>query len=242
MTPTPCLPDSHAHDRRRLPYDRHPLMHDRRRLLRAALALAAGAAGGGAWTLAGAQGAALQQPTPRMMAGPFYPDRLPAESDADLSRLAGRGARAAGQLLVLSGRVLDTRGQPQAGAEVELWQANTHGRYMHSADTEASGPLDPGFQGYGLLITDAQGRYRFTTVLPGPYGSRTPHLHFNARNATRRLTTQMFFEGEKRNERDGLFRSLDQDARRALTARPAEPAPGAQAGALALAWDIVLPA
>lgn len=219
MTPTPALPETTRRDR------------PRRRFVLGGLALAAGAVSPG---LLRAQATA---PTPRMSEGPFYPDRLPEERDADLTRLAGRSARAAGTLMVLSGRVLDTRGRPLAGAQLEVWQANTHGRYLHSADRESSGPLDPNFQGYAALRTDAEGRYRILTVRPGRYPGRTPHLHFNALQGGQQLTTQMFFADEPHNERDGLYRSLDAAARRALTARPE----GSRDGALALAWDIVLP-
>lgn len=228
LTPTPILADAGP----------------RRRLLRAALALAAGAAAGSAGLLQAqdaTRGAGLR-PTPPLALGPFYPDRMPTETDADLTRMASRAARAEGQLVVLAGRLVDTRGRPLAGAQLELWQANTHGRYTHSADNDGSGPLDPNFQGYGRLSTDAQGRYSLTTILPGPYGARTPHLHFIASHGTTRLTTQMFFEGEKANERDGLFRALGIEARRAVTARKTDLPAGSPPGAQALAWEIVLPA
>jgi protocatechuate 3,4-dioxygenase, beta subunit len=184
------------------------------------------------------------RPTPAMTEGPFYPDRLPADRDADLATVAGRPGAAAGRLLYLSGRVLDARERPLANARIELWQANANGRYIHSADGDASGALDPNFQGYAALATDAEGRYRIRTVLPGPYPGRTRHLHFNffggTRDRKRKLTTQMFFEGERDNERDGVYRALDRDERRAATGRYADPAPGAEARSLAVSWDVVL--
>lgn len=183
---------------------------------------------------------ARPRPTPAMTEGPFYPDRLPADRDADLATVAGRPTRAAGRLLYVSGRVLDARGQPIANARIELWQANAHGRYIHSADTDASRAPDPNFQGYGALATDAEGRYRIRTVLPGPYPGRTRHLHFNFAGGRAKLTTQMFFEGERGNEDDGVYRALDREERRAATGRYVDPAPGTEAQALAVSWDVVL--
>jgi protocatechuate 3,4-dioxygenase beta subunit len=220
MNPTPHLPDSH-----------------RRRIVRAVLAAGAGALLGPVQLLA--QERALRA-TPAVALGPFYPDRLPEDQDADLTAVAGRQGRAAGQILYLSGRVLDTRRRPIPGARLELWQANAHGRYIHSADGEASGPLDPNFQGYASLRTDAQGRYRIKTVKPAPYSGRTAHLHFNVEGGRVKLTTQMFFEGERQNERDGLYRWLSREDRGAATGRWEERAAGMEEKALAAAWDIVL--
>ena len=178
--------------------------------------------------------------TPAVALGPFYPDRLPADRDADLTAVAGRPGRAAGQILYLSGRILDTRGRPLSGSRLELWQANAHGRYIHSADSDASGPLDPNFQGYASLRADNEGRYRIKTIKPAPYSGRAPHLHFNAEGARAKLTTQMFFEGERLNERDGLYRWLSREDRRAATGRWVERASDMEAKALAAVWDIVL--
>lgn len=212
MKPTPCIPD-----------------RQRRLLLTAPLLL-----------LPGALGAQQRRPTPRMTLGPFYPDALPAERDADLTTVAGQPGRAAGTLLYVSGRVTDTRGKPLPKARLELWQANDKGRYIHSADTDASGALDPNFQGYAALLTDAQGRYRIKTIKPAPYSGRTPHLHFIATAGGERLVTQMFFEGEKLNGRDDVFRALDRDGQRAATGTWVERAAEMEPDALAVAWDIVL--
>jgi protocatechuate 3,4-dioxygenase, beta subunit len=208
--------------------------HGRRRIVLAAGALATLAA-----VPALAQAGRLR-PTPAMTEGPFYPDRLPGDRDADLAQVAGRAGTAEGRLLYVSGRVLDARERPMANARIELWQANARGRYIHSADGDASGPLDPDFQGYADLATDPEGRYRIRTVLPGPYPGRTRHLHFNFAGGRAKLTTQMFFEGERGNDRDGVYRALGPDERRAATGRYVERAPGMEAQALAVAWDVVL--
>jgi protocatechuate 3,4-dioxygenase, beta subunit len=220
MTPTP-------HD---------PAPHDRQRraLLRAAVTL--GLAGLAA--RATAQSALF--PTPANAEGPFYPPRKPGEIDADLTRIEGHAQRASGTILYVNGRVMDTKGKPLRGAELELWQANAFGRYIHPADTDASGPLDPDFQGYGRLHADADGRYRLKTILPPPYSGRTPHIHFNVASGGTTLTTQMFFEGEPLNERDFLYRYLSRDDRRASTGHPVDRAPAMEPDAVAVTWDIVL--
>ncbi|HEX9571584.1 MAG TPA: intradiol ring-cleavage dioxygenase [Burkholderiales bacterium] len=211
----------------------------RRGAVAATIALGAGALLGSRTALLLAQERSLRA-TPAMTLGPFYPDRLPAERDADLTVIAGHPGRAAGQVLYLAGRVLDTRGKPLPGAHLELWQANAHGRYIHSGDGDASGPLDPNFQGYASLRADAEGRYRIKTVKPAPYSGRTAHLHFNVDARGGKLTTQMFFEGERLNERDGLYRALSREERRAATGHWVDRAPGMEADAIAVAWDIVL--
>ncbi len=220
------------------PPDPSPHRIRRRALLRAAASLTlvgvVGAPRGSE-----AAGAALAA-TPANALGPFYPPRKPADSDADLTQVAGHAGRAAGTFLYVTGRVLDVRGVPLAGAELELWQANAFGRYHHPSDTDASGPLDPAFQGYGRLAADAEGRYRIKTIKPPPYSGRTPHIHFIVANGATRLTTQMFFEGEAGNERDGLYRYLNRDDRRASTGRFVDRAPGMEPDAIAAAWDIVL--
>ena len=150
--------------------------------------------------------------TPRMTEGPFYPRTFPNDVDADLTRVAGHPKAADGTPLDLGGRVLDRSGKPRAGAKVEIWQCDALGQYHHVGNAQSDG--DPDFQGFGAVETDAEGRYRFRTIKPVPYPGRTPHIHFNVvENGRRRLTSQMFVEGEAQNERDGLYRYLGRDAK-----------------------------
>lgn len=197
--------------------------------------LALGAAGLAA---ACAQGQAV---TPAEMAGPFYPVNTDVERDIDLTRLAGRTERAAGQVIEVHGRLVDARGRPIAGARVELWQANAAGRYAHPEDP-ATAPLDPNFQGYAALRTWADGGFAFTTIKPGAYNSpvgvRTPHLHWRIRAGARALTTQMYFPGEAQNETDGLMRQMGEPARLLI----AEAVQAQEAGAQGFSWTVVLPA
>ena len=95
---------------------------------------------------------------------------------------------------------------------MEIWQCDAHGVYHHVGEPEGS--ADPNFQGFGAMTTDAEGNYAFRTIKPVPYPGRTPHIHFTvAEGGKRRLTSQMFIEGEAGNTRDGLYRSLGADAR-----------------------------
>ena len=226
LTPTPADPSAVV-----------PARVTRRRALRTLLAL--GGAGVAAMQSAARAADALRA-TPANSLGPFYPAQKPADSDADLTLVAGRAQRAAGTVLYTSGRVLDVTGRPIAGAQIEVWQANAFGRYHHPRDSDSSGALDPNFQGYGRLVTDAEGRYRIKTIKPPPYSGRTPHLHFNVASERARLTTQMFFDGDPGNERDFLFRNLAVDDQRASTGRFADRGPGMEPDAVVTVWDIVL--
>lgn len=152
-----------------------------------------------------------REPTPRMTEGPFYPRSFPKDSDGDLTRVAGRGDVAQGDLLDVSGRVMDRGGRPRAGARVEVWQCDITGHYHHVGHGEG----DLAFQGFGAVTTDAEGRYAFRTIRPVPYSGRTPHIHFAVlEGGQRRLVSQMFVEGDPGNSRDGLYRSLGGEAKR----------------------------
>ena len=161
-------------------------------------------------------------PTPPQTTGPFYPLEPPLDDDNDLTRVAGESASAEGEVLHVAGRVLDAGGEPLAGARVEIWQANAHGRYIHPWDRSAA-PLDPGFQGFGHALADDTGAYRFRTVRPGLYAGRTRHIHVRIEAPGRDpLVTQMYFAGEPANARDGLYARLSPEERAAVTVELAE--------------------
>lgn len=155
-----------------------------------------------------------RSPTPSLAEGPFYPRVLPADRDADLTRVASSGRQATGTPLAFSGRVVDARGRPLAGRAVEIWHCDEYGQYHHVGEPEGAG--DPAFQGWGVAGSDADGRFAFLTIKPPPYPGRTPHIHFTVRDDRERrvLTSQAFFEGERGNARDFLYRSLGSEARR----------------------------
>jgi protocatechuate 3,4-dioxygenase, beta subunit len=181
--------------------------------------------------------------TPAETEGPFYPENTNVERDADLTRLAGRSERAAGQLIEMRGRILGPDGRPISGARVQLWQANAAGRYAHTLDAANPAPLDPNFQGYAVVQTGADGGFSFTTIKPGGYmvdalGPRTPHMHWRIETGGSRFTTQSYFPGEPTNDSDFLIRAMREDVN-LLIARAgsagAEGVPGYD-------WDVILTA
>jgi protocatechuate 3,4-dioxygenase beta subunit len=160
--------------------------------------------------------------TPANPEGPFYPKHEQDDKDTDLTLIEGHTARAQGQVIRVTGQVLDDEGKPVKGALVDIWQANTHGRYHHE-DDPASAPEDPNFQGWGMVKTDGEGRYAFTTIKPGAYKvneswKRPPHIHYKvSRRGFHEITTQMYFAGDVLNENDRLLQSVAEDARHLLT-------------------------
>jgi len=185
--------------------------------------------------------------TPEVGMGPFYPMLKPLDKDADLTQVKGQKGVAAGAIVHVAGRVLDLKGKPVAGAKIEIWQANTHGRYAHPSDPNTA-PLDPNFQGYAVVTTDKEGRYHFKTIKPGAYpisptAQRPPHIHFDVEGKANRLVSQMFFPGEPLNEKDALFldlRSQSEKTAAAVIAQTLSPTKEIEKDAILLGWDIVL--
>ena len=174
--------------------------------------------------------------TPDQILGPFYPLQQEPVLTGDLTR----SGRAQGTVLHLSGRVLTGAGEPVAGARVEIWQANAAGRYAHPNDSNPT-PLDPNFDGFAVTATDAEGRYRFTTVVPavypaGPGRMRPPHIHFKVTGKREQLVTQIYFAGHEWNDRDPWLQSARRKDALIVALRDA---PG-EAGAKATTFDIVL--
>jgi len=146
--------------------------------------------------------------------GPRLGEAELGELDNDLTR-QHQGAPI-GERIVVSGRVCDTEGKPLRDTLVEIWQANAAGRYSHRWDRWPA-PLDPNFSGAGRCLTDADGRYRFTTIKPGPYpwgnhynAWRPAHIHFSmlGRAFAQRLVTQMYFPGDPLFPYDPIFNSV----------------------------------
>jgi protocatechuate 3,4-dioxygenase beta subunit len=143
----------------------------------------------------------------------------------DLSQAAAEAPRAIGQLIQISGRLTDEDGSPIPAAVIEIWQANSAGKYVHDADRHPA-PIDPNFTGEGRLITDADGQFQFLSIKPGAYPVlesgwwwRPPHIHFSifGRSWMDRFVTQIFFPGEPLNEIDLLLNAVsDRDVRERL--------------------------
>jgi protocatechuate 3,4-dioxygenase beta subunit len=179
--------------------------------------------------------------TPEEIMGPFFPVGKEPLRGADLTN--GPAGRAQGQVIHLMGRVLNRAGVPVPGVEVEIWQANTHGRYTHPNDTNPA-PLDPNFNGFALQTTDAEGRYKFKTIKPGSYPTgvgdwlRPPHIHFKISGKRDRLVTQMYFPGEPLNDLDGIFKETPR--KEMLVARSMPPTADLEQGSMVMVWDAVL--
>ncbi len=180
--------------------------------------------------------------TPTQALGPFYPLEPPLDDDADLTLVKGRKTRATGQVIHVMGRVLNVAGEPVKGARIEIWQANAHGRYRHPNDDNPA-PLDPNFEGFARLSTDAEGRYRFKTIKPSGYPAgammRPAHIHFEVAGHVDRLVTQMYFPGDPLIGNDGILAAAMQN-KQLLIAEVRPPTRDLEPDSLLANWDIVL--
>ncbi len=152
------------------------------------------------------------------------------------SNIAGKGV--AGERVSVQGRLLDGDGKPVSDGLIEIWQANSHGKYAHPEDTQKK-PLEKGFRGFGRIPTDAKGGFRFATVkpgrVPGPGGKlQAPHLVVSVfmRGLLKHLATRMYFPDEPANREDALLRLVPPERRATLVAR--------RKGRSVLEWNILL--
>ena len=154
------------------------------------------------------------KPTASTTEGPFYPDKMPLDTDNDLLIINDSITPAVGEVTHLTGRVLTTTGQPIRNAFVEIWQVDSTASYVHTKGRQPTGS-DRNFQGYGRFLTDARGQYYFRTIRPITYtlngDFRAPHIHVAvSMNGKRVLTTQFGINGHKDNNADPVFRGLSQ--------------------------------
>src|SRR4051794_22866651 len=178
--------------------------------------------------------------TPRLTEGPFYPDKLPLDTDNDLVIVSSSITPAVGEITHLTGRVLSSSGEPVRDAVVEIWQVDAKGVYLHSADSGRR-TRDPHFQGFGRFSTNAKGEYRFRTIKPVPYAGRTPHIHVKVKKGDRELlTTQLFINGHPQNNRDMVFRGVRDPLARELVLVDFKPVKESKIGELSARFDIVV--
>jgi protocatechuate 3,4-dioxygenase beta subunit len=166
-------------------------------------------------------------PTPEQVEGPFHPIDEQADTDLDLTLVEGHSQSAEGETILVRGQVFDAEGLPLKDALVDVWQANHLGRYSHPEDPNTA-PLDPNFQGWGLMTTDWEGRFSFKTIKPGAYplsflgeqGWRCRHFHFQvSRPGFGKLTTQMYFHGDPLIEQDLEIAKAPEERRHLLIAK-----------------------
>jgi protocatechuate 3,4-dioxygenase alpha subunit len=157
-----------------------------------------------------------------------------------LNRLELAGHGVAGERVTIEGRVLDADGVGVPDAIVELWQANSHGKYAHPEDTQDK-PVESGFQGYGRIPTDEDGKFRFTTIrpgaVPGPDGKlQAPHIAVSVfmRGLLRRVVTRIYFPDEPANGEDFVLGLVGAARRDTLIARRAAGVEGS------LKWDVIM--
>jgi protocatechuate 3,4-dioxygenase, beta subunit len=167
----------------------------------------------GAQAVASGAEVCIRALTPRQPEGPFYPVVDQVDTNADLVVMTGKNQMARGEIIIVQGQVTDQKCNPVQDVLVEIWQACHTGRYNHHADPNTS-ELDPNFQYWGKAVTDANGSYRFRTILPGAYPAdetwvRPPHIHFKiSKLGYVELITQMYFAGEALNSQDLILKRL----------------------------------
>lgn len=190
------------------------------------------------WTVRGAFAEELSV-TPEQTEGPFYPDHLPLDTDNDLLIINDAITPGVGEVTYFSGKILDTSGAPLRGATIEIWQCDANGAYLHSG-SDNGGKRDKNFQGFGRFVTGSTGEYLFRTIKPVAYPGRTPHIHVKVKAPKRaEFVTQCYIKGNKQNERDGIWRSVE-EAKRDLITVDFSPLEGSKVGELAAKFDIVL--
>jgi protocatechuate 3,4-dioxygenase, beta subunit len=211
-----------------------PILLPTRRLFLGSLTL-----GVSAFTVRGAFAEELFK-TPPQTEGPFYPNKLPLDTDNDLLVINDSITPAVGDVTHLTGRVLDARGNPLKNVVVEIWQCDSKGVYIHTNDSTGK-KRDENFQGFGRFLTGSSGEYYFRTIKPVPYSIRAPHIHFKVKKGTKELlTTQCYIKGHAGNERDGIYRSLrDAKSKEALTI-DFVPLKESKIGELTAKFDMVL--
>lgn len=160
--------------------------------------------------------------TPSQTVGPFFHFSLTTKA-ASVTDLAGEAAQ--GEHITIEGAIIDGEGAPLPDAMVEIWQANTAGRYASSADPQDK-PIDPAFSGFGRCETDAGGRFRFRTIKPGAVPGRgnalqAPHINVSifARGLLRQLVTRIYFDGEVLNDTDSVLALVPEERRGTLLAK-----------------------
>jgi len=173
-------------------------------------------------------------------AGEGYPGRDAIVSSNKLPLPAGKSIYSPGQLVYISGRVLDMKCVPVSDAIVEIWQADPDGHYVRSTLAERLSPA-PVFTGSGRATTDNLGRFNFVTVFPGAVQGRAPYIHFRiVHKDFPALDTEMFFADDTRNMGDPVYSSLAPSQRTMLTAKVWQRDVNNPEKGLGASWDISL--
>jgi protocatechuate 3,4-dioxygenase, beta subunit len=198
-----------------------------------------GALGLSAFTVRGAFAAELMR-TPKQTEGPFYPDKLPLDTDNDLLVVNDGITPAVGTVAHFSGKILDLKGSPVRNALVEIWQCDNSGAYLHSGSDNGA-KRDKNFQGFGRFLTGSTGEYYFRTIKPVPYTGRTPHIHVKVKKGGKELlTTQLFINGYPQNKTDGVLGGVRDPLERELVMVDFKPLKDSKIGELSARFDVVV--
>jgi protocatechuate 3,4-dioxygenase beta subunit len=198
--------------------------------------------GAALFTVPGAFAEELSRKTASSEEGPFYPPKLPLDTDNDLIIVNNSITPAVGQITHLSGRLLNASGSPIRNATIEIWEVDNTGIYL--ADRPQHAKFDANFQGFGRFLTGSTGEYYFRALKPVSYpGRRAPHIHFKIRRQGQEpWNTQLFVKGEPGNEQDGIYMKIGDAQARASVTVDFVPLPGSRIGEVAARFDIVLAA
>lgn len=179
--------------------------------------------------------------TPRQTEGPFYPDKLPLDTDNDLVIVNDSLTPAVGEITWLSGKLLTASGSPIRNATIEIWQCDNTGVYLHSRTGGEKAKRDANFQCFGRFITGSTGEYLFRTIKPVPYPGRTPHIHLAVKlKGKKELVSQCYIKGHPGNEKDGIWRGLRDLKQQANVTLDFAPLPGSKTGELTAKWDVIM--
>jgi protocatechuate 3,4-dioxygenase beta subunit len=196
--------------------------------------------GAALFTVRGAFAEELSRRTAEVEEGPFYPPKLPLDTDNDLIIVNDSITPAVGEITHLSGRLLDGRGDPIRNGTIEIWSTDHNGIYL--ADGRNQARYDSHFQGFGRFLTGSTGEYYFRTLKPVRYpGRQAPHVHFKVKMKGRpEWTTQLFIKGNPGNTQDFVYNEIDGQAERDTVTMDFAPVKGSRIGELAARFDIVL--
>lgn len=193
------------------------------------------------WTVRGAFAEELTK-TPSQTEGPFYPNKLPLDTDNDLLVINDGITPGIGEITHLTGKVLDAKGNPLKNAVVEIWQCDANGVYLHTGDSDKKkDKQDKNFQGFGRFVTGSTGEYYFRTIKPVPYPGRTPHIHFKVKQGRKDLlTTQLYVKGHEGNEKDFIWKGTKEGKLRDSITVDFEKVKGSKTGELSANFVVVL--
>lgn len=178
--------------------------------------------------------------TPKQTEGPFYPTKMPLDTDNDLLVINDSITPAVGEVTHLGGRILDSKGDPIRNVLVEIWQVDSKGAYLHERSSNRD-KRDANYQGFGRFLTGSTGEYYFRTVKPVAYPGRCPHIHVAIKMKGReKWTTQCYVKGDPGNERDMIYKGIQDPKQRESVTIDFAAMRESKIGELGAKFDIVM--